>query len=137
MAVKVETTIIQVVDYDGKPTETKSVLATVKCDGPKCGTSDSVCKGIMSWKENKPEDIPDEAFRLLILQNFTGQKIVFFRPECLRDYMRTYVPPLSPREQAEIAARNTAVDASNGVSTDPVGDTIAEAVAAPTAPEQA
>ena len=71
---------------------------SVVCEGPKCSQT-------YTWTENKPEDVPDGAYRLLALQPFVGEKRVFCSKTCLLDWLRDYAPPLSPRQQAEEAAK--------------------------------
>lgn len=75
----------------------------VSCDS-------STCKNSVSWvienAGNTAENVPDDAFRVLILEDFLGKKSVYCSWDCLRRAMKSYIPPLSPREQAEIDAHN-------------------------------
>lgn len=91
-------------------------IIKVTCDGPNCTGPKGEGSLSISWDEmevqTNPEALPDEAYRLLILSNFNGGKVVFCKPECLRDFMRTYVPPLSPSEKRKQDENNLAVEAA-------------------------
>jgi hypothetical protein len=73
----------------------------------------STCKNTVEWcLEKAGEDgrsLPDSAYRILILESFGGQKNVFCSDGCLRRWMKSYIPPLSPREKAEIESHNAAL----------------------------
>lgn len=120
MPVHVEATQTVIIGYDGKKEEKSRTVVTAKCDGPKCQKEDSTCPGTYTWVEQEPDGIPDGVYRMLIVQDFNGQKVVLFTKECLRDLMRNYTPPLSPREQAKIAENNAIVDKKNNPDS-PVG----------------
>lgn len=110
MPIKVEATQTVIVDYDGKKEEKAKTVVTAKCDGPKCGKPDSICPSKYTWVEQEPDDIPDGVFRMIIIQDFEGHKVVLFSKECVRDLMRNYVAPLSPREKARIAENNAKIN---------------------------
>ena len=75
------------------PAEVKNLI-TVICDNEACRQS-------IFWVENKPEEIPDNVFRILILQYFNQQKLVFCSRHCLLNFLNNkFVPLKSPREQA-------------------------------------
>jgi hypothetical protein len=78
----------------------------VTCESPTCGKSVS---WVIENAGNTAENVPDDAFRILILESFVGTKQVFCSWDCLRRVMKSYVPPFSPREKAEIDARNAAL----------------------------
>lgn len=75
----------------------------VTCESSTCGKTIS---WVMENSGNTAENVPDDAFRILILESFVGTKQVFCSWDCLRRAMKNYVPPFSPREKAEIDARN-------------------------------
>lgn len=107
MAVRIEKTSTIIIGFDGKKENKEDTLVTARCDGPKCHEKDAACRGELSWSEADPDNIPDDAWRLLVLSGFTdNSKSVFFSRECLRDYMRSYSPPLSPKEAAKIEENN-------------------------------
>lgn len=93
-------TVIQ--KFDGTSEEKNSVKCEIRCDGPKCGKPDSACLGQMEWTEEKPEDVPDQFFRMILFKVGNEKGKNFFSRECMRDYLRDWTPPLSPRELAEI-----------------------------------
>lgn len=109
MALKIETTARQTVNFDGSKVEEQETVLTAKCDGPNCHKDGAACQGTITWKEAKNEkeleQIPDQVYRLIIVSNFLGTKHLFFSRDCLKEFMRTYVPPKTPREiQTEVAA---------------------------------
>lgn len=73
----------------------------VVCDGSLC---DTPCE--VKWSQQAtaidPEALPDEAFRLLKLETFDGKQLVFGGKNCLRHYLKSFVPLQSPREKAEV-----------------------------------
>jgi hypothetical protein len=112
MSAEVTTTQVQVIAPEGPKTTKTTVHFNFTCDGPKCGKPDSACKGTLEWSEStdvKESHVPDEFYRLINFKVGPGQPLDFFSRECLRDYMRTYVPPLSPREEAAKAMNNGSV----------------------------
>ena len=61
--------------------------------------------------------LPDDAYRILILEEFGGTKHVYCSWDCLRRAMKSYVAPLSPREQAAIEQNNKQVEEANTLAT--------------------
>lgn len=81
-----------------------SNTVTVTCDGPDCN-KDHGGPTTYQWNEQQAQQnadaIPDEAFRLLTLEDFTGRKLVFCKKKCVLRYLdQVYTPVRSPREQA-------------------------------------
>ena len=108
------------------PAEVKNLI-TVICDNEACRQS-------IFWVENKPEEIPDNVFRILILQYFNQQKLVFCSRHCLLKFLNDkFVPLKSPREQAaEQAAQAPTAPVVESV---PASETAVEqAVLAPPSP---
>lgn len=107
------------------PAEVKN-LVTVICDN-------NECKQSVFWSEGKPEDIPDTAFRILILQLFNQQKFVFCSRHCLLTFMNNdFAPVKSPREiAAEQQAAQAAAPASPTTTKAPVETTLTPVVEAP------
>ena len=103
------------------PAEVKN-LVTVICDN-------EACKQSLFWAEGKPEDIPDAVFRILILQYFNQQKLVFCSKHCLLKFLNDkFIPMKSPREQ-------TAEQQASQVA--PTAPVVASVPTAEPAPEQA
>src|SRR6266478_4184035 len=78
----------------------------------KVSCESSTCQNSIEWcLEKAGEDessVPDDAYRILILEHFGTTKNVFCSSDCLRRWMKNYVAPLSPRERAEIETNNAA-----------------------------
>lgn len=87
-------------------TEKKTTII-LKCDNPKCET-------VLTWVDQDPENVPDGFFRFTFEQRFVEKEgfkeFAFCSRYCSHIYDRTYVAPLSPREQARIMQANTAAD---------------------------
>ena len=87
--------------------------STVKCDGPTC--DDGTGKPAQfSWTQEDakqdPYAVPDGMYRVLTLTvGMSTVPKVFCCYDCLRRYMRDYVPPRSPREIKEEAENNLRV----------------------------
>jgi len=80
---------------------------TVSCESPTCSNKIS---WVVEQAGKDADSLPDDAYRILILEAFGGQKAVFCSWDCMRRAMKSYVAPLSPREQAEIEKNNEAVE---------------------------
>lgn len=97
-------------EKDEVKTETQVV---VTCDGPSCSFGEHGQPSTYTWSEedakDNPEAIPDDAYRLLVLQLFSGKKFLFCSRACLRDFMRTYIALRSPRELTEEMTNNLSV----------------------------
>jgi len=112
MAVEIKRTVL--VEHEGVahrfPEDIKTTVEAmikITCDGPKCTGPDGKGPTVLEWMEsNNPDDIPDAAYRLLVLTPFNGEKKVFCCQSCQRDYMRNYVPPKSPKEIAAESKHN-------------------------------
>jgi len=80
----------------------------------------STCKNTIQWvletAGDNAEGVPDDAWRVLILEQFGGQKNVFCSQDCLRRWLKNYIPPLSPKEKAQIEAHNAALTPTIPVS---------------------
>ena len=88
-------------------TSKTTTIVTVVCDGPHCASHNNGAPVTLTWKDEEVaenhEALPDAAARLIRVQfgMFAKQLHEFCGPRCLRDYLDySYVPPLSPREQA-------------------------------------
>ena len=85
----------------------KETKIDLRCDNPTCETR-------LTWIDQKPEDVPDGFFRFTFEQRFVEKEgfkeFAFCCRRCSHEYDRTYVPPLSPREQARVMQANTAAD---------------------------
>lgn len=125
MPVRIERTVKQIIENDQEqPKQEMTVHAIIKCDGPKCPTG--ICVGDMEWTETgNGEGVPDGFFRTLTLVDAYGIKKVFLTKDCLRDFMREYTAPLSPREHAEIMKNNQQVELEKTKS---ISDAAAEAI---------
>lgn len=99
--------------FDGTKEEKESVHCEVQCNGPKCGKPDSACPSTMEWTESRPEDVPDSFFRMILFKVGNDAPLNFFSVQCLREFLRGYVPPLSPAEEAAIAASQTPPEVIN------------------------
>lgn len=107
MSTEITNTQIQTLQADGLKTVSQTVAFKVTCDGPKCNQPDSACKGTMEWSEStddKKSNVPDEFYRMINFKVGPGKPLDFFSKLCLRDYMRDFKTPLSPRELAKIDA---------------------------------
>ena len=103
------------------PAEVKN-LVTVICDNKECKQS-------IFWVENKPEEVPDNVFRILILQYFNQQKLIFCSRHCLLKFLNDeFVPLKSPREQAA---------EQQAAQVPPTAPVVASVPASEPAPEQA
>ncbi len=87
-------------------TEKKTTI-TLKCDNPTCTT-------VLEWVDQESENVPDGFFRFTFEQRFVEKEgfkeFAFCSRRCSHEFDRTYVPPLSPREQARQMQANTAAD---------------------------
>ncbi len=85
----------------------KKTTITLKCDNPTCTT-------VLEWVDQESENVPDGFFRFTFEQRFVEKEgfkeFAFCSRRCSHEFDRTYVPPLSPREQARQMQANTAAD---------------------------
>ena len=111
-----ESRVVILTDYPNKGSQLvlpadqplkSETTTTVACDSP-------TCKNTVSWVQetdgDKPENFPDEAARLLVITHFDGRRAAYCSWDCLRRAMKDYVPPLSPREKAEIERNNKKIE---------------------------
>lgn len=120
--IELTTTHIQVVAAKGLESIEQTYHFKATCNGPKCGKPDSACKSILEWSESTDKNksnIPDEFYRLINFKVGPGEPMDFFSRECLRDYLRGWTPPFSPRELAAIAANNECVQKVDEVISTP------------------
>lgn len=105
MSTNFTVTNTKVLEAAGPKTVEETVTFKVTCDGPRCQETDSACKRVLEWSEStdtKKSNVPDEFYRLINFKVGPGKPLDFFTKDCLRDHMRSYVAPLSPRELAHI-----------------------------------
>jgi len=127
----------------GFSSETRTTVKVV-CDGPKCpGKGKEGGPTTLTWIDEDvkkdPNTIPDDFFRFLQVGIPMGAVLNFCSVQCVRDALRVYVPPLSPREKAVQDKHNAEVEAKKGglqlvphpqaVQKMDGGDDIAQAVA--------
>ena len=88
---------------------------TNTCDNPACVEGKDKKPRAITWVMEKATkdsaEIPDEAWRMIHIQGFADDKPkMYCCRQCMRDAMRDYVPPVSPREQARMDAACAAID---------------------------
>ena len=81
-------------------------MLQLRCDQPGCAVT---LRWVQQEVQDKPEALPDGAWRLLTLATFDGAVRGFCSKYCLLEYLRGFVPLKSPRELAEIALTEKAV----------------------------
>lgn len=81
------------------PVEQRNTV-TFKCDNPGCSTT---IMWVQQEVQQKPEALPDAAWRVVNVSLFDGSVRGFCSKYCVLEYFRTYVPLKSPREIAEQA----------------------------------
>jgi hypothetical protein len=109
------------VEKDSSIAQTTDLKAS--CDGPRCESRNGQIVSV-AWNQEAaaadPNAVPDAFFRILqIVPNPKDptKAFLFCSRQCAKDYLEyVYVPPLSPREQAEIQQNNAAVDAKKGAA---------------------
>jgi hypothetical protein len=113
---------LTLIDYPDKGVNTNldpstqivgETLLTIECDSKSCDNK-------ISWSvENAGQDessLPDDAYRIIVIEEFAGAKHVFCSWDCARRAMKDYVPPLSPREKAKIEENNAKLNSSTQTS---------------------
>jgi len=91
----------------------------VFCDSRTCKNS---VQWVLETAGENAEGVPCDAWRILILEQFEGQKETFCSKECLIRWLKNYVPPLSPKEKAMIETNNSKVEAKKNIVKVPVPD---------------
>lgn len=119
-------------------TDTVTTL-TLTCDGPKCTGKDGKGRTTLVWIDEEikkdPLKIPDDLVRFFAMKTPLGAEVNFCSPRCVTDALKEYVPPLSPREQAEKDKQNAAVEAAKNPAPEVPIDPVAAVGGISTEPE--
>jgi hypothetical protein len=99
-------TLLQATTVDGRevyiPQESQITQTTdvyVTCDNPKCGDGSPLH---IFWNQERvaedDEHLPDQAFRIVTLEFFDGEKKTFCSDKCAISFLQSHIPLRSPRE---------------------------------------
>lgn len=79
---------------------------TVTCDNPNCKRGLAGSAKAISWDQSKagadPNELPNDAFRVITIELFNQQKMVFCGKACAVEGVQSLVPLNSPREHNTI-----------------------------------